>query len=169
MATCNDVVDGIIQTPGKLISREDIENAIKPMEKKTKVNLYEKVNSRALYIKDDAIIWWTPSLKRTYKCGKKRSMYEWPSMVFVRTERDLHVYAYIGNEAPNEDTTLYNPALQSVWDAKGFVHCCGLSVPPPRMHLLEEIEDAFFFSPFTEMPSPTMREVCKLGDLANEH
>ena len=102
MATYNNVVDGVIQTPGKPISREDIESAINPMEKKTKVNLYEKVNSRALYIKDDAIIWWTPSLKRTYTCGigpkplvPKRSMYEWPSMVFVRTERDLHVYAYI--------------------------------------------------------------------------
>lgn len=164
IATYNDVEDGVIQTPGKLISREDIENAVSPMED-GRVNPYDEVNKYALYTASNAIIWWSPSLKRTYICGKERSMYEWPSMVFVRTAKSLHAYGYPGNEPPREDTMLYHPAPQPAWGRDGRVHTCGLNLPPPRMSVLQDIEDAFFFSPFTEMPSPIMPSICTLGDI----
>jgi hypothetical protein len=152
---------------GKLLSRRDLQDALRLMDSKEQRTAVlppcwqgEKAGE-LLLIAPDNIIWWTPRQRRTVIWKDEGiGTFNWPSMIWRWwwNARSLHIAATFRRTRPLPSTDLRRLYLP---DMSGMsVHICGMELGPDNnpwhsSDACREVEDSFFGSVFSSMPSAT--------------
>lgn len=104
------------------------------------------------------MVWWSPPMHRSlfFRESKHnagtfdgKGSCACPGLVFLSTERALHVYAFKGDQTPGKATALYQAPFFNVWST-GQV-CVGNAAVPPEDRRADPTawEQMFFGSYFT--------------------